>query len=39
MDRTAAAITAATGSGVRIRAFDIEQATLHALDVRPDEAP
>ena len=37
MNRTAAAIIAATGTGIRIRAFDIDQATLHALDVSSDE--
>ena len=39
MNRTAAAVVAATGTGVRIRAFDIDQATLHALDIDPEEAP
>lgn len=39
MERTATAITAAIGAGVRIRAFDIDQATLHALDVASGDAP
>ncbi len=39
MEHTAAAITMATGTGVRIRAFDIDQAILHALDVASDEVP
>lgn len=37
MARTAAAITAATGTGIRIRAFDIDQPILHALDVAPGD--
>ena len=39
MEHAAAAITAATGMGVRIRAFDIDQAILHALDVASEEVP
>ncbi|MEC3861809.1 hypothetical protein VK792_10980 [Mesobacterium sp. TK19101] len=38
MDRTAAAILAVTGTGIRISAFDIDQATLHALDLGSGEA-
>jgi hypothetical protein len=33
MRKTADVLTAALGAGVRIRAFDIDQATLHALDI------
>lgn len=39
MRRTAAAIRTATGTGVRIRAFDIDQASLYALDISSDEEP
>jgi hypothetical protein len=38
MTRTAAAIVTATGTGIRIRAFDIDQTTLHALDREAGEA-
>ena len=39
MERTAAALTAATGTGVRIRAFNIDQAILHALDIGSGDEP
>lgn len=38
MERTAEAILSVTGTGIRIRAFDIDQATLHALDQEAGEA-
>lgn len=39
LKRTAEAITDVIGSGIRIRAYDIDQSTLHALDISAGEAP
>lgn len=38
MKETAAAIFSATGAGIRIRAYDIDQSTLHALDIPNGDA-
>lgn len=38
MKQTAAAIVAATGAGIRIRAYDIDQSALHALDIPNGDA-
>lgn len=38
LKRTSEVISAVTGSGIRIRAYDIDQSMLHALDISAGEA-